>query len=91
MRGRGERRRGLRCSSARKQHPFVITEGVYHALWRRPIRASGIDCVDTAQHGTDLSGGGCAHEFEKCTTTAECCNAGSGEACVNGRCTIIFR
>jgi hypothetical protein len=28
--------------------------------------------------------GGCSHEFEKCTTSADCCD--SGYDCVNGKC-----
>lgn len=31
---------------------------------------------------------GCAQEFEKCTTAADCCGAGQGYLCVNGRCAI---
>ena len=30
--------------------------------------------------------GGCAQEFETCTTAADCCGAGQGFLCVNGRC-----
>jgi hypothetical protein len=29
---------------------------------------------------------GCAHEFEKCTTAADCCGQGQGYLCLNGRC-----
>jgi len=29
---------------------------------------------------------GCALEFEKCTTAADCCNAAQGYECVNGFC-----
>ncbi len=28
----------------------------------------------------------CANEFEKCTTTADCCGAGQGQVCINGFC-----
>lgn len=29
---------------------------------------------------------GCAHEFEKCTQSSDCCDATSGYSCVNGHC-----
>ena len=29
---------------------------------------------------------GCANEFEKCTTTADCCGAAQGYQCLNGHC-----
>ncbi|GMU63233.1 MAG: hypothetical protein AMXMBFR34_49960 [Myxococcaceae bacterium] len=32
------------------------------------------------------SGGGCAREFERCTTDNDCCGFGEGAACVNQRC-----
>lgn len=30
--------------------------------------------------------GGCAQEDERCTTTADCCDAPSGYQCINGQC-----
>ncbi|MEW5741406.1 MAG: dickkopf-related protein [Myxococcota bacterium] len=33
-------------------------------------------------------GGGCAQEFERCTTDADCCNHAQGMACVNQRCVV---
>ena len=32
------------------------------------------------------TGGGCAREFEKCATNADCCDTASGTTCVNARC-----
>jgi hypothetical protein len=29
---------------------------------------------------------GCSNEFEKCTTTADCCGAAQGYSCINGHC-----
>jgi hypothetical protein len=29
---------------------------------------------------------GCSNEFEKCTTTADCCGASSGQICINSHC-----
>ena len=37
------------------------------------------------------SGTGCAQEFEKCTTDADCCNATTGLSCINGHCAVVFR
>ena len=31
---------------------------------------------------------GCAQEFEKCATTADCCGNVQGVACINGRCAV---
>jgi WD40-like Beta Propeller Repeat len=31
--------------------------------------------------------GGCAHEYEKCTTSADCCD--SGDQCINGKCAVV--
>jgi hypothetical protein len=42
----------------------------------RNADASGLQCVPMP--------GGCSHEFERCTTAADCCDA--GDQCINGRC-----
>ncbi len=31
--------------------------------------------------------GGCSHEYEKCTTSADCCD--SGDQCINGKCAVV--
>jgi hypothetical protein len=31
--------------------------------------------------------GGCSHEYEKCTTAADCCD--SGVQCINGKCAVV--
>jgi hypothetical protein len=43
--------------------------------------AGGLVCTDQPP--------GCAQEFEKCTTDADCCGAGSGIGCVGGRCSKL--
>jgi hypothetical protein len=39
---------------------------------------SGLVCTDKPQ--------GCAQEFEKCTSDADCCGTSGGFKCLNGRC-----
>jgi hypothetical protein len=53
--------------------------------------ASGDECCGgfcRAQNGAaptcNSMGGGCSHEFEKCTTAADCCD--SSDRCINGKC-----
>jgi hypothetical protein len=31
---------------------------------------------------------GCAQEFEKCVTAADCCNADAGYRCINDHCAL---
>jgi hypothetical protein len=47
---------------------------------RSPPDGGGLVCMTSAP--------GCANEFEKCITAADCCAAGTGEECLNGYCTM---
>jgi hypothetical protein len=62
-----------------------------------PCKANGTDCTsgdeccdgfcrmnDGGAPTCSPMSGGCSHEFEKCTTAADCCD--SGYDCVNGKC-----
>ncbi len=46
---------------------------------RKAEDGGGLVCTDKPP--------GCAQEFEKCTTDADCCGANSGIACIGGRCS----
>jgi len=45
---------------------------------RQPDDGGAPVCMDKPQ--------GCANEFEKCTTTADCCGATQGFQCIGGHC-----
>jgi hypothetical protein len=44
----------------------------------RPAGDGGLTCTSSSP--------GCAQEFERCTTDADCCSSSAGLACINGRC-----
>jgi hypothetical protein len=44
----------------------------------RPAGDGGLTCTSSSP--------GCAQEFERCTTNADCCSSSAGLACINGRC-----
>ena len=79
-----------------------LQTGNYRGFWAlEPCQqngtscSSGDECCSGFCRQTTVDGGtveacvtvqGCANEYEKCTTSADCCQASQGYQCINGYC-----